>query len=76
MAIINGGFADGFGAAAFVVVCVREHGGRFESILLGARGLLIKEARSAFHAEVTALDMATQFMCNLAVPKAERRRCI
>ena len=58
----DGGYNFGKGAAAFVVTCVRWDGQQLHSELLGGRGILIKEARSAFHTEVTALDMAVQFM--------------
>ena len=62
----DGGFAAGRGAAAFVVTCVIDTGSGFQSLLLGARGCLLANSKSAFHAEVTAIDMATEFLTNLA----------
>ena len=53
-------------AAAFEVVCIRAAGGRLQSQLLGGRGVLIRQARSAFHAEVSALDLAIEFLNKLA----------
>lgn len=36
----------------------------FESVLLGARGVLVNGAKSAFHTEVAALDLATEWLTN------------
>ena len=61
----DGGFNRGVGAAAFVVTCVKWNGESFTSILSGATGKYISDARSAFHAEVTALDLAVDFVRKL-----------
>ena len=49
-----------------LVVCVRDSGDSFQNLLVGGRGELLTPARLAFHAEVTALDLATEFLMNLA----------
>jgi len=54
----DGGYVHGLGAAAIVIVAVREEGGQFHHEIVGARGVLVKPARSAFQMEVMALDMA------------------
>ena len=61
----DGGFNFGIGAAAFVVTCVKWDGERLQSVMMGSRGILIEGARSAFHTEVTALDMAVRFVLDL-----------
>ena len=61
----DGGFNCGVGAAAFVVTCVEWNGECWYSTLLGARGLMIEGARSAFHSEVAALDLAVEFIQKL-----------
>ena len=38
---------------------------KFESRLLGSQGMLIEEASSAFHAETTALDVATEWLASI-----------
>ena len=74
----DGGYVSGRGAAAFVATRVKtadgasgiEHNRRsldrkfFEVELIGARAILIEGARSSFHSEATALDMATEWAVN------------
>ena len=75
----DGGYRAGQGAAAFVVTAVLPGGhspqsaheqphnlerGRFESVLIGACGVFIQGVKSAFHAEATALDIATEWLAN------------
>ena len=62
----DGFFSAGQGAAAFVVCSVVVmDGDRLQSVLLGARGTLIEGARSAFHAEVSAIDLATEWLMKI-----------
>ena len=61
----DGGYANNEGAAAFVLTSVHDRGNHFETVIIGARGILMKNARSAFHAEVTALDIATEFLLSM-----------
>lgn len=56
------GYKNGVGAAAFVVTSVRWDGEHFQSALLGVGGTFIAKARSAFQAEVIALDNAVDFI--------------
>ena len=44
---------------------------KFESVLIGSRGVLIHNVRSAFRTEVSALDLATEWLINSA-PKLIR----
>ena len=55
----DGGFTHAQGAAAFVITCVSKNG---SSTLLGTRGIWMEEAKSAFHAEVQALEAATEYV--------------
>ena len=61
----DGGFQRRLGAAAFVGIVCRD-GCEFKHTLLGARACLIHGAKSAFHAEVSALDMACEFLATLS----------
>jgi hypothetical protein len=61
----DGGFVSGTGAAAFVIVAVTDAGEEFQCELIGARGVLVKDARSAFHMEVLALELAIEFALNI-----------
>lgn len=54
------------GAAVFVVLCIKDLGTKFEGVLMGGRGTIFQPAKSAFHAEVSALDLATDFLMELA----------
>ena len=58
----DGGFTGEQGAAAFVVSCVYETEDGFERELVGSRGVLLKDAVSAFCAEVLAFDLPTEFL--------------
>ena len=62
----DGGYVQGKGAAAFVVAAIHANGESVETKIVGARGLYMTTACSAFHAEVTALDIATEFVIQLA----------
>ena len=62
----DGGFADGVGVAAFVILRIDSAGEGLRSSTVGARGCVIRNARSAFHAEVAGLDLATEFILRLA----------
>ncbi len=62
----DGGFARAIGAAAFVLVCVRYTDAGFQADLIGGRGIVVHGARSPFHMEVTALDIATQYLKELS----------
>ena len=53
------------GAAAFVVMCVMDKHGRFESTLIGARAIFVEKARSAFHMEVLAIYRAIEFIMDV-----------
>ena len=61
----DGGLAQGLGAAAFVVTAVHHVNSSFEYSVLGARGILLRNARSAFQAEVLALDIAIEYISKL-----------
>ena len=64
-AVANGGLANGGGAAALILVkiCRTEVG--LQPDLIGARGTIEQGPTSAFHMEVTALDLATQYIIEL-----------
>ena len=62
----DGGFSGRVGAGAIIVTSVKQNGEAFESAMIGAKGKLILGAKSAFHAEVTALDIAIEFLLNLS----------
>ena len=66
----DGGYAarDGgvkSGAAAVVVILIPKNGGVQCAYLGGWAGWYLAEARSAFEAEVIALDKAVEMMCSL-----------
>ena len=61
----DGGYVQGKGAATFVVCAVIDHDGVFKDKIIGAEGYFMSNAHSAFHAEVTALDVATEFLVKL-----------
>ena len=61
----DGGFIGHVGAAAFVVYGIFDGDGAFQIELIGARGVFIDGSRSAFHAEVSALDLATEWLVEL-----------
>ena len=54
----DGGYVNGLGAAAAVFNVVSASNGMFHSSLMGVCGQYMSSAQSAFHAEVTALDLA------------------
>ena len=58
----DGGYTGERGAAALVVSCVYATVDSFERELVGSRGVLLKDAVSAFCAEVLALDLATEYL--------------
>ena len=62
----DGGYSGRMGAGAIVVTSVAQNGVGFKSTLLGAKGKLVLGARSAFHAEVTALDLAVELLLKLS----------
>ena len=62
----DGGYVNGAGAAAFVVVGIFPCDTGFRAEILGARGVWYSEAYSAFHMEVEALGMATRCVVDLA----------
>ena len=59
----DGGYKDGVGAASFVVHAIDPASGVVER--LGYRGAFLSRARSAFQAELIALETAVQFMNGL-----------
>ena len=63
----DGGFVQGRGAAAFVVTSVHCVGDELVQESLGARGVWMQGAVSAFQAEVIALDLATDFVASLQI---------
>ena len=62
----DGGYQEGHGAAAFAVALIQHDGHKFISTMIGARACPIAPARSAFQAEVAALDLAIEFLIHLA----------
>ena len=64
----DGGLARGTGAAALVVFCIRD---QLETSLLEARGWHMVGTRSAFHAEVSALDKATELLSKISRQKTK-----
>ena len=56
----DGGFREGAGAAAFVVVKVNSTAA-VERALAGRKGVLIAQSFSAFQTELLAADMAAEF---------------
>ena len=62
----DGGYTNGVGAAAFVVKAVAERDGIYENKLVVTTGVLIRDCKSAFHAETTALDLATTWVTKTA----------
>ena len=62
----DGGYVEGIGAAAFVILLIRDTGEQLAPILFGARGIMMANAQSAFHAEVAALDAATEILEQIA----------
>ena len=64
-AFSDGGLRHGNDAAASVVTCVAWDGGQFHSFVLAVKGVYMISARSACHAEVTALDLAVDFLHKL-----------
>ena len=67
----DGGFVSGVGAGAVVFVSLHQDAAGTVSSLIGAQGLHIQPAYSAFHAEVSALDAAVQIL--LRISKSMRR---
>ena len=61
----DGRYVGGKGAAAFVVAVVTDCNGYLSTKIIGAKGLFMSAAKSAFHAEATALDEATEFLARL-----------
>ena len=59
----DGGYSRGVGAAAIAFYGVFAESGTWKRELLGVRGVLMQSAESAFHAEVTALDLALEAVC-------------
>ena len=59
----DGGYSRGVGGAAVAFFGVFSKGGAWKLSLLGVRGVLMQSAESAFHAEVTALDLALEAVC-------------
>ena len=64
----DGSFVDGRGAAAMVIVCVRDSAQNFESELLGSKGWHLQKLQSAFHSEVSALDAAIELLLAAVSP--------
>ena len=55
----DGGYSNSVGAATFVVHAVR--GGNEDVHGIGCAGAFVERAQSAFHMELTAIDIATDF---------------
>ena len=62
----DGGFHAGVGSAAMVLVFILWDGNDWQREIVGARGILLQPAESSFHSEVAALEMATEFMLEMA----------
>ena len=62
----DAGYTKGEGAAAFVVLGIRDTELGLQTDLLGGRGVQIHPSKSAFQAEVAALDMATAWTIGIA----------
>ena len=60
------GYVQGRGATAFVITAIIDSGGKIENKIIGAHGRLLSIVYSAFHTEVTALDMAISYFANIA----------
>ena len=56
----DGGYTCGAGAAAFVVHAVDVHADLIHRV--GYSGVFMSNAHSAFHAEITAIDLAISFV--------------
>ena len=67
----------GSGATGIVVLIVDVAGGVLKSKIAGFAGQQIRQVRSAFHAEVSALDWATEYLAALFVRARayKRQRC-
>ena len=63
----DGGFAGGAAAAAVVFVAIQAVGTSFQNTCLGARGYYLDSCRSAFCAEVLALEHAVEVVSQLRV---------
>ena len=70
----DGGFADGVGAAAVVVSLVFAEEDSLRTRILGARGHLVRDAKSAFHTEVVALDLAIEILMACLPALSQRKR--
>ena len=68
----DGGFAEGVGAAAYVVTLVRASEYGFRRTFVGTRGVYLGNTVSAFGAEVAALDLATAFANEFLTQLARR----
>ena len=61
----DGGFHNGNGAAAVVLVGHFYDGAEWSRRILGHKGVHMQGARSAFHAEISALDDAVEIVTKL-----------
>ena len=65
----DGGYKDGVGSAAMLLIHISWDGGELQRQIIGVRGLFLQPAHSSFHAEISALEMAADFCCTLATPR-------
>ena len=68
----DGGFVDGAGAAAAVLVVYRYDGEKWQAEALGYKGVFVDNAASAFHAELLAADLAIQLALEITNDEASR----
>ena len=62
----DGGYIPGSGAAAFAVVLIQARREELQTTIIGSRGIFLPAAKSSFHAEVAALDLAIEFVLETA----------
>ena len=61
----DGGFQCGFAAAAVAIYLIVAKGGEMQPICLGVRGNMLSTARSAFHAQIMAFDLAIDILVSI-----------
>ena len=70
----DGGFDGQYGASAAVLVCLTCIDGVWVPAVEGYRGVFLESARSAFHAELVAADMAIELANAIGEEVARLRR--
>jgi hypothetical protein len=64
----DGGFGQGVGSAAMVVISVTWEGAERRRTIIGVKGIFMENAISFFQTEVAALEMATDVVMTLMAP--------